>query len=548
MGGQNRILAILLGVLATLVLLVGGLSAVLLLSGGDDEGDSGADGSSGGSSTAATSGRLRLAGADPISLDPAIAGDAGSAQYIVEIFSGLMTISPDLDIVPDLAESFDVSADGKVYTFKLRDNIFFHNGRAVKAEDVQCSLERAASRELASSTAAAYLNDIVGAREKMAGSAKTISGIEVVDERTVRFTIDAPKPYFLAKLTYPTAFVIDCQQAQSNPRNWTRQPNGTGPYKLREWRLGERIILEANQRYHLGAPKVQQAVFDLAGGSLLTRFENNELDTAGISVSDIERVRDKNNPLNKLYRVTPEFSIAYIAFNTKAPPFDDVNVRKAFGLAIDRKRIADVTFSGMLAPATGILQPQLPGYTPDDKTLPFNPDEAKRALAASKYAGKIPAITLTEIGGGAEGSIDTQAFIEQWKNVLGVDVQIRQSDAATFFSDVDAGRLQMFSTGWIMDYPDPENVLDLKFYSKSSLNDIEYANPQLDSILERARVEREPAARLKLYQDAEKAILADAAVLPLYFAQNHVVVNEAVKGWIEPPMVIPRLRFVSVER
>ncbi len=370
----------------------------------------------------------------------------------------------------------------------------------------------------------------------------------MLDDRTVRFTIDAPKPYFLAKLTYPTAFVIDCQQAQSNPRNWTRQPNGTGPYKLREWRLGERIILEANDRYHLGAPKVKQAVFELAGGSLLTRFENDELDVAGISVNDIDRARDTSNPLNKLYKVTPEFSIAYIAFNTNVPPFDDVNVRRAFGLAIDRKRIADVTFSGMLAPATGILQPELPGYTPDDKTLPFNPDEAKKALAASKYAGKVPAITLTEIGGGAEGSVDTQAFIEQWKNVLGVDVQIRQSDAATFFADVDAGRLQMFSSGWIMDYPDPENILDLKFYSKSSLNDIEYSNPQLDSILERARVERDAGARLKLYQDAEKAILADAAVLPLYFAQNHVVVNQDVKGWIEPPMVIPRLRFVDVER
>lgn len=549
MSGQNRILAILLGVLAGLVLLVGGLSAVLLLSGGgdDNEGDAvdvGADGEP----IAAASGRLRLAGADPITLDPHIAGDAGSAVYIVEIFSGLMTLTPDLAIEPDLAESFEISADGTQYTFTLRNGITFQNGRAVKAEDVKCSFERAASRELASSTAAAYLNDIVGARDKMSGRAENVSGIEVIDDRTVRFTIDAPKPYFLAKLTYPTAFIIDCDQAESNPRNWTRQPNGTGPYKLREWRLGERIILEANPNYHLGAPKVQQAVFELAGGSLLTRFENDEIDVAGISVNDIDRVRDTNNELNKLYTVTPEFSLAYIAFNTNVPPFDDVNARRAFGLAIDRKRIAEVTFSGMLAPATGILQPQLPGYTPDDKTLPFDPNAAKAALAASKYAGDIPDITLTEIGGGAEGSVDTQAFIEQWRNVLGVEVQIRQSDAATFYADVDAGRLQMFSTGWIMDYPDPENILDLKFYSSSSLNDIEYANPAIDRILERARTEANPTARIGLYQEAEKAILDDAAVLPLYFSQNHVVVNEAVKGWVEPPMVVPRLRFVSVER
>ncbi|MEZ4554293.1 MAG: ABC transporter substrate-binding protein [Dehalococcoidia bacterium] len=551
MGGNNRILAILLGVLAGLVLIVGGLSAVLLLSGGGDDADSASNGGSSGgdgSSTAATSGRLRLGGSDPITLDPALAGDAGSATYIVEIFSGLMTLDEDLEIVPDLAESFDVSADAKTYTFKLRGNAFFHNGRQVEASDVKCSMERAASRQLGSSTAAAYLNDIVGAREMLAGTAREISGIEVVDDRTVRITIDEPKPYFLAKLTYPTAFVIDCQQAESNPRNWTRQPNGTGPYKLREWRLGERIVLEANTRYHLGAPQVQQVVYELAGGSLLTRFENDELDVAGVSVNDIDRVRDQNNPLNDLYVTTPEFSIAYIAFGTTTPPFDDVNVRRAFGLAIDRKRIAEVTFSGMLMPATGVLQPQLPGYTPDDKTLQYDPEAAKRALAASKYAGNMPAITLTEIGGGAEGSVDTQAFIEQWKNVLGVDVQIRQSDAATFFADVDAGRLQMFSSGWIMDYPDPENILDLKFHSRSSLNDIEYANPQLDGLLERARVEGDPTARIKLYQDAEKLILGDAAILPLYFSQNHVVVNQAVQGWIEPPMIIPRLRYVSLER
>ncbi|MBX7111194.1 MAG: hypothetical protein K1X87_05020, partial [Dehalococcoidia bacterium] len=190
MGGNNRILAILLGVLAGLVLIVGGLSAILLLSGGGKDASSSNDSGSksSGSTTAATSGNLRLGGSDPISLDPAIAGDAGSATYIVEIFSGLMTLNPNLEIVPDLAESFDVSADGKVYTFKLRDNAFFHNGRQVKASDVKCSMERAASRELGSSTAAAYLNDIVGAKERMAGAAKDISGIEVIDDRTVRIT------------------------------------------------------------------------------------------------------------------------------------------------------------------------------------------------------------------------------------------------------------------------------------------------------------------------------------------------------------------------
>ena len=559
MGGQSRIIVVLLGVLAALVLVVGGLSAVLLL-GGEDGGapaspaseaggvTTGGDG--GGSDGGGSAGRLRLAGDDPVTLDPHIAGDAGSAEYIVEIFGGLVTITPELDLALDLAESFDVSDDGTVYTFTLRDDVFFHQGRRVTAADVRWSLERAASRELASPTAIAYLGDIVGVRERFFAGAETISGIDVIDERTIRFTIDAPKPYFLAKLSYPTAFVVDRQQIEANPRGWTRRPNGTGPYRLAEWRLGQRIVLQANARYHLGEPGLGGVLYELSGGSTLTRFENGELDVAFVSVNDIERARDPDSDIGPLYRAFPQFTISYLAFNTSVPPFDDVNVRRALGHSIDRSLVADVTFNNMLSPATGILMPQLPGYSPEDKTLPFDPAEARRLLAASRYgsAEALPEIVITEVGGGAEGRIDTQAFIQQWREELGIEVRIQQTDFATFLADQDAGRLQMFNAAWIMDYPDPEDILDLKFHSRSELNDVGYSNAEVDALLEQARVEQDADARLGLYRRVERLIVEDAAWLPLYFSQSHVVVSEDVDGWFEPPMVTPRLRFVSVDR
>ena len=559
MGGQSRIIVVLLGVLAALVLVVGGLSAVLLL-GGEDGGapaspaseaggvTTGGDG--GGSDGGGSAGRLRLAGDDPVTLDPHIAGDAGSAEYIVEIFGGLVTITPELDLALDLAESFDVSDDGTVYTFTLRDDVFFHQGRRVTAADVRWSLERAASRELASPTAIAYLGDIVGVRERFFAGAETISGIDVIDERTIRFTIDAPKPYFLAKLSYPTAFVVDRQQIEANPRGWTRRPNGTGPYRLAEWRLGQRIVLQANARYHLGEPGLGGVLYELSGGSTLTRFENGELDVAFVSVNDIERARDPDSDIGPLYRAFPQFTISYLAFNTSVPPFDDANVRRALGHSIDRSLVADVTFNNMLSPATGILMPQLPGYSPEDKTLPFDPAEARRLLAASRYgsAEALPEIVITEVGGGAEGRIDTQAFIQQWREELGIEVRIQQTDFATFLADQDAGRLQMFNAAWIMDYPDPEDILDLKFHSRSELNDVGYSNAEVDALLEQARVEQDADARLGLYRRVERLIVEDAAWLPLYFSQSHVVVSEDVDGWFEPPMVTPRLRFVSVDR
>ena len=556
---QNRLLAILLSTLALLVLVVGGLSAVLLLSGGEDNGGSStASGGGGGTTTEtgggdggdvaqAASGRIRLAGSDPITLDPHIAGDATSAEYIVEIFGGLLTLDQDLNVIPDLAESVEVSDDGLVYTFVINPDAAFHDGRRVTAEDVEYSLLRASSRELSSPTALAYLSDIVGVREYFFGLTDAVPGIEVVDDRTIRLTIDEPKPYFLAKLTYPTAFVVDREQVESN-RNWTRRPNGTGPYKLAEWRLGERLILEANTAYHLGTPALQEAVYLLAGGSALTRWENDELDVAPISVNDIERARDANSDIGPFYSSWPQFSISYLAFNLNQPPFDDVHVRRAMAMSIDRERIANVTFSGMFLPATGILMPGMPGFTTDTLTLPFDPEAAREELAQSKYADDMPLIQITEVGAGAEASIDMQAFIQQWIEHLGIQVEVRQTDFASFLQQQDRRELQAFSAGWIMDYPDPEDILDIKFHTDSSLNDIGFSDAEVDALLEEARVEQNPDRRLALYQDVEELLLNEAAWLPLYFGVNHVVVKDQVIGWFEPPMVIPRLRYIQVER
>ncbi len=561
----NRLLAVLLGVLALLVVVVAALSITLSGRGPEDEGPSPASplttdvgGTNQGADGAGASGVLRIGGSEPVTLDPHLSGDAGSAEYVVEIYSGLVTISPDVEIALDLAASVDISDDGSVYTFVLRDDIFFHTGRRVTAEDVVWSLERAASRELQSPLALAFLGNIIGAREYNAGLAENISGLELVDERTVRMTLNAPTPVFLAKLSYPTAFVVDRQQIEANPRNWTRNPNGTGPYRLAEWRLGERIVLESNPRYHLGEPPLGEVFYSLSGGSQLTRFENGELDVSPIGVNDIDRARDPNSDLNALYSVWPELTVWYLAFNAETPPFDDRNFRRALGLAIDRATITEVTFNNMLLPATGILMPGLPGFAEGDKTLPFDPDAARAALAESKYTvedgkvidadGTVVPVVITEVGGGAQAGTDTQAYLEQWRTELGIAIEIRQTDSATYLAELDARNIQMYNAGWIMDYPDPEDILDLKLHSRSTLNNTAYSNPEVDALLEQARTELDAEARFELYREAEVLLLEDAAWLPLYFSQKHVVVSDDVVGWFEPPMVIPRLRFMEVSR
>jgi oligopeptide transport system substrate-binding protein len=547
---MNKTVLGLFGVIAALVIALGVL-AIVVLGGGGDDGDATANPTprSGEPSTSgSSSGDLRLLGADPITMDPALAGDAGSATYIVEVFGGLMTLDRDLKVVPDIAERYEVSQDGLTYTFFLRRNALFHDGRPVTAEDFKYSMERTANPRTASTTAEAYLGDIVGARDMIRGRADSISGIEVVNSTTLRITIDAPKPYFLAKLTYPTAFVVDKGQIESNPRNWTRRPNGTGPYKLQEWRLNERIILEANDRYHLGEPSVKRVLYNLAGGSSLTQFENEEVDVSGISINDIERVRSPRDELNQLYKTAPQLAIDYIGFNTKTPPFDDPKVREAFALAIDREQIAKVLFKDMVPVANSFLPAGTPGYDQSMKGPAFNPERARQLLQESKYQGRLPPITFTEAGAGATTGLDTQAIIEMWKQNLGVDVTIAQTEIATFFDDLDRGRLQIFTSGWILDYPDPENVLDLLFHSRSRQNNTRYENPEFDSIVEQARTEADVEKRFALYHQAEEILMRDLPWVPLTFGVQHFVVQPYVKGYDPRAMIIPRLRFVSIEK
>lgn len=547
---MNRALSIILGLVAVLVLAIGAASIVIVATrgGGDKDRQEQQDRSA---SRGPQTGTLRVPGGDPVTLDPALAGDATSATYIVEIFGGLVTLDQNLKVVPDIAERWDLSPDGRTYTFHLRRDVTFHNsGRRVTAADFKYSFERAANPQTGSTTASAYLDDIVGVLDMINGRAREIQGIEVVDENTLRITIDSPKAYFLAKLTYPTAFVVEKEQIESNPRNWTRRPNGTGPFKLREWRIGERIVLERNDRYHLGAPKLQQVVFLLSGGSAMTMYENNEIDITGVSLNDIERIQDRNDPLNKEYRTADELSVYWIGFNTKQPPFDDVKVRQAFTMALDRARITRVVFKDMLPVANSIMQPGLPGYNRDAKVLEFNPERARQLLRESKYGGPegLPKVTLTEAGAGANVGFDTQAMLEMWKQNLNVNVEIQQVEAATFYEDLDKGRYQMFSIGWIMDYPDPQDILDIKFHSRSKLNDFAYANPQVDRLLEQARTERDVEQRFQLYREAERMILEDAPVIPLYFGRDHLLIKPYVKGYLLTPMVIPRYRYISIEK
>jgi oligopeptide transport system substrate-binding protein len=241
-------------------------------------------------------------------------------------------------------------------------------------------------------------------------------------------------------------------------------------------------------------------------------------------------------------------SLDYIGFNTNVPPFDDPLVRQAFALSVDRQKIAEVILQDAIPIANGILMPGVPGYTEDEKTYPYDPDRARDLLAQSQYADDMPEITLAETGAGGTVGPTTEAIVQYWREELDIEVQIQQAEAGTFFSDIDEGRYQMFHLGWIMDYPDPEDILDILFHSTSRQNNTRYENPEVDGLLESARVERNTETRLATYQDVERRLLEDAVWMPMFYDVAHLLVKPYVTGFVYPPMVIERYRDIVVDR
>ena len=487
---------------------------------------------------------------DPPTLDPHLTTDATSAQVIVEIFGGLVTIDRNLDVVPDLAESWDISADGRVYTFRIRPDAVFHDGKPVTAEDVRWSLERVTDPLTEAPNVDQYLGDIVGVDAKLAGDVLEISGVQVINGRTIEITIDAPKSFFLAKMTYPTAFVLDRENIEANPKNWFRKPNGTGPFKMTEYKVGETLILSRHDAYHLGSAKVAEVEMILSGGTSMLMYENDEIDIAGVGLADLDRLLEPSHSLNaELTRAAPSFSVQYIGLNVNEPPLDDVKVRQALNLAIDKREIATIVLGDQVVPAKGILPPGFPGFSESVSGYEFDPIKAKQLLLESKYGNdldNLPPITITTPGSfGANVSLDMEVVLAMWEKNLGITTEFQQTEFATFLKDLNKRRFQMFDIGWIADYPDPENFLDILFYSDSSNNHTNYNNPEVDALLEKARVETDETLRFSIYNEVEQTILDDAPWIPLWYSgERYLLVKPNVHDYLLTPLIIPKLRHV----
>ncbi len=497
------------------------------------------------SPTGEVKGTLNLYSEDPLTLDPATAGDGTSHEYILQVFSGLVCLSDSMKPVADIAHSCSISDDCKVYTFNLRHGVKFHDGREVKAEDFKYSWERACNPDTRSLTARSILGDIAGVADVLDDKTKEISGLKVVDEYTLQVTLNAPITYFFIKLTHPVAFVVDKNNVISG-NEWWRKPNGTGPFLFGKWEKGKSLVLNRNADYYSEQAKVESINFHLLEGRPIDMYEKGDIDVAGVTTGYIERATDPTGSLSKELKITHALGFSYIGFNTKKPPFDDVNVRLAFCCAVDKEKLAKLTCKNMAEQAGGILPPGMPGYNKDLHVLGYDVARAKELIARSKYATSMPPITMTVSGVGGDIQPLQQSVIEEWRRNLGIEVKVRQIEPERFLYHLKEEKDELFSMAWSADYPHPQDFLEGLFRTNSEHNYGEFSDAEIDDMLKKAALETDNALSLEMYQQAEQKLVDRAACVPLIFWKNYVVIKPYVKGYALNPQGFSMLNTVSI--
>ncbi|WP_420640959.1 ABC transporter substrate-binding protein [Candidatus Leptofilum sp.] len=489
-----------------------------------------------------------LLGGQPRTLDPAktLGGPDGALGHI---FSGLVMLDADLQVQPELAAGWEVSDDGLTYTFYLRKNVLFHDGRPFTAQDVIFSWERAANPDTGSDTVQTYLGDIAGIQAVIDGQTEQISGLRAIDDYTLEVQLTAPVVYFLQKLAYPVAFVVDSETVDT--RNWEYTPNGTGPFRLRNWEDDEEIILVRNDSYYLEPARVRHVVYDLGPGLALAQYEEGDIDLVGVGGANLDRVEDPNNRLHDQLQLGISLCTSTIGLNTQIAPFDDVRVRQAFNYGLDKELLIDTFSGGDALMATGSLPPGMPGYTNDPgRGYPFNPVKANQLLDEAGYADRstFPVLTYTTSGYGDVGGYVT-AVISLWQETLGITIQPVVIDPFIYYDELYSGNAgNIYQSGWCADYPDPQNFLDILYHSSSRQNIGRYVNFEVDGLLEQARIEENVAARLAQYAEIERRIVADAPVVFVSHSLQAALISPDLDGYVLTPMGVRQWHRVSVDR
>ena len=455
------------------------------------------------------------------------------------IFDRLVDVEVDADgnskIVPSLAESWEISDDGLEYTFHLRQGVKFHNGNDFTAEDVAYTFHRMLTVEGGVNTE--FIDQIKGADELLAGETDTLEGVEVVDDYTVKVTLKEPFAGFLASISSPGVSIYDSEATEAAGDQFGMDPAvtvGTGPFEFASWSFNNQLVLTRNEDYWKGASGLPGVVIkiipDTETQSMM--FESGELD-----ILDLDYAADSVDRFTETYPDQivqgPRVGIVYFTMNFNKEPFQDVRVRKAVQMSIDRQAILDALYGGRGQVEQGIFPHGLIGFNPDQEEIKYDPEAAKALLAEAGYADGFDMEIAADSSASDTMTMALEIVSDQLAEV-GIRAEIKNYDESTWLETRKSGELGSFMSTWSADYNDPDNFIYTFFGNeeKTRIRSINYPDTEVMERVAKARTIVNEDERLAEYKALEEKIIhEDAAWVPMFSRLHLFAVSKRVQGF-----------------
>jgi oligopeptide transport system substrate-binding protein len=496
--------------------------------------------------------------AEPQDLDPQVVQGVPEFHLLTALSEGLLVPDPgDLHPIPGLASSWEVSPDGIVYTFHLRDNIRWSDGSPITADDFLMSWKRVLSPKLASEYAYLIFNFVKGAKDYNEGKTTDFSqvGLKATDGRTLQVTLNYPTP-FLPKIIanhyawdpVPVKVLLRYGALDDRSTQWTRAGNlvSSGPFMLKEWTPQVRIVTVRNPNYWDAAHvKLDEVDFlpteDIPAEERM--FRSGQVDRTQEIPQDKIGAYRKDHP--EFLHIDPYLGVYFYRCNVSRPPLDDKRVRKALALAIDRESLVRNVSRGGERPAYAVSYPGDTGYTPRAR-LSGTIDDARRLLAEAGYPGGkgMPPIQLL-YNTSANNKQVAEAIQEMWRSTLGVNIDLLNEEWKVYLDSQHTHNYQMERSGWIADYPDPHVFLEI-WETGNGNNDTLWSNPQYDRLLHEALRAKDDAARYEIYQKMDAILVDECPVIPIYYYTRPYLMSTRVKGYSPNLMDNPFFKTISM--
>ncbi|MFT6090919.1 ABC transporter substrate-binding protein [Sulfitobacter sp.] len=498
---------------------------------------------------------------DVATLDPAIGYDWQNWSMIKSLYDGLMDYEPGTtDLRPGLAESYDISDDGMVFTFKLREGVKFHNGRVMTAEDVKYSLDRVTDPKT-QSPGAGFFGSIAGYDAVSSGEVTGLSGVKVVDDQTVEITLSRPDATFLHVMGLNFASVVAKEAVEAAGADFGKTAMGTGAFKLADWTIGQKLVFAKNEDYWRdGLPYLDSVTFEVGQEPIvaLLRLQNGEVDVPGDGIPPAKFQEVMGDP-DQAARVIEggQLHTGYITLNVKMPPFDNVDVRKAVNMAINKERITQV-INGRAVPATQPLPPSMPGYTEGYAGYAYDPDAAKAMLAEAGFADGFETELFVM---NTDPNPRIAQAIQQDLSKIGIKASIQSlAQASVIAAGGEADQAPMIWSGgmaWIADFPDASNfygpILGCDGAVQGGWNWSWYCNADADAMAIEADSMTDPAKveeRLKMWSDVYMKVMEDAPWVPVFNEQRYTMKSERMGGddklYVDPVSIPVNYDYVYV--